>query len=165
MERFGYRPLGHAVGLVLGLAAVWLLLSGHFELLMLFFAVLSIALVVVVAMRMDVLDHEGVPLHLTRVAPLYWLWLGKEIVKANIDVARRVVHPKLPISPKLFETRASQRTDLGQVIYANSITLTPGTVSVDLDPGVIRVHALSTEGAADIEAGEMDRRVSRLEGD
>lgn len=165
VRRFGYRPLGHAVGLAAGLAAVWLLLSGHLEPSMLFFAVLSIALVVAVAMRMDVLDHEGVPLHLTRAAPLYWLWLGKEIVKANVDVARRVVHPRLPISPRLFETKASQRTDLGQVIYANSITLTPGTVSVDLDPGVIRVHALSAEAAADVEAGEMDRRVAKLEGD
>jgi multicomponent Na+:H+ antiporter subunit E len=160
----GRRPVGHAVGLVLGLAAVWLLLSGHFEVLFLFFAVLSIALVVLISIRMDLIDHESVPLHLTLAAPAYWVWLGKEIVKANIDVARRVVDPKLPISPKLFETKASQRTDLGQVIYANSITLTPGTVSVDLDPGIIRVHALSAEGAAEVQAGEMDRRVSRLEG-
>ena len=163
--KFGYRPFGHAVGLVAGLGAVWLLLSGHFEPLMLVFAAISVALSVVIAMRMDVVDHEGVPLHVSLSAPLYWLWLGKEIVKANIDVSRRVVHPKMPISPTLFETRASQRTDLGQVIYANSITLTPGTVSVDLDPGVIRVHALSAEGAAGVEAGAMDRRVARLEGD
>ena len=162
--KFGYRPVGHAIGLVVGLGAVWLLLSGHYEPLILFFALISLALVVFIAMRMDVVDHEGVPLHLTMMAPLYWLWLAWEIVKANIDVARRVVHPKLPITPKLFETRAHQRTDLGQVVYANSITLTPGTVSVDLDPGVIRVHALSAEGADGVEAGDMDRRVTRLEG-
>jgi multicomponent Na+:H+ antiporter subunit E len=85
-------------------------------------------------------------------------------VKANIDVARRVLSPSLPISPKLFTTPASQKTDLGQAIYANSITLTPGTVSVDLDPGEITVHAISREGADDVSGGEMDRRVTEVEG-
>ena len=151
------------VGLVVCLAVVWVLLSGHFEALPMILGVVSLVVCTLIARRMDVIDREGVPLHLNLWVLGYWSWLGWEIVKANIDVAKRVIDPRLPISPRLFETKTSQRTDLGQVIYANSITLTPGTVSVDLDPGVIRVHALSAEGAAEVEAGEMDRRVTALE--
>ncbi len=162
---FGYRPGVHAIGLAVGLAFVWTLLSGHFEALMIGFAVLSVGLSIFIAMRMDVVDHEGVPVHLTWSTIRYLPWLALEVVKANIDVAKRVVDPKLPIAPALFETKASQRSDLGQTIYANSITLTPGTVSVDLVPGAIRVHAISREGAEALEEGEMDRRVRRLEGD
>ncbi len=161
---FGYPATAHAIGLIVVLAAIWLLLSGHFEILMLFFGVISIAISVFIAMRMDVVDHEGVPLQVTWAMLRYLPWLAWEVVKANIDVARRIIDPNLPISPKFFETKASQSSDLGQIIYANSITLTPGTVSVDLDPGVIMVHALSIEGAEGIEAGEMDRRVTQIEG-
>ena len=60
---------------------------------------------------------------------------------------------------------SSQKSDLGLVIYANSITLTPGTVSVDVEPGEILVHALSRDAARELEIGEMDRRVSKVEGE
>ncbi len=162
---FNYRPTAHAIGLGIALAVVWLLLSGHYQTLILGFGVASVALCVVIAMRMDVADDEGMPFHVGWRTVLYLPWLGWEIVKANIDVAKRVIQPTPDISPELFETPASQKTDLGQVIYANSITLTPGTVSVDLDPGVIRVHALSREGADGVREGEMDRRVRAIEGE
>ena len=83
---------------------------------------------------------------------------------ANIDVSRRILDPKLPIRPNFIRVKASQQGDLGRVIYANSITLTPGTVSVDMEADEITVHALSYEGAAEDMSGEMDRRVSALEG-
>nr|MBC8240666.1 Na+/H+ antiporter subunit E [Alphaproteobacteria bacterium] len=89
------------------------------------------------------------------------LW---ESNKANIDVAWRVVNPPLPKATSLLDAPVGQKTDLGQVLYANSITLTPGTVSVDLDPGVIRVHALHDGAANGVLDGEMDRRVSAVEG-
>lgn len=161
---FGYRPVFHAVGLCLALAATWLLLSGYFQFLLLALGVLSVGLCVWIAMRMDLIDHEGVPIHITWAALRYLPWLAKEVVKANIDVARRVVDPALPISPTMFDAPASQQSDLGQTLYANSITLTPGTVSVDLDLQVIRVHALTADAADGVLEGEMDRRVSRVEG-
>ena len=160
----GRRPNAHIIGLGSVLVIVWLLLSGHYEILPLAFGVLSVALVLAISMRMDLVDHEGAPVQITWSTARYLPWLAGQVVKANIDVARRVIDPALPITPKLFITKASQRSDLGQVIYANSITLTPGTVSVDLDPGLIQVHAISEDGAAELESGEMDRRVSRLEG-
>ncbi|NIQ97675.1 MAG: Na+/H+ antiporter subunit E, partial [Desulfuromonadales bacterium] len=103
-------------------------LSGYFTPLLLGFGVVSCALVVAIALRMDVLDHEGHPIHLSTRFVGYWVWLIVEIVKANIDVAKRIWSPSLPISPAMFLLNAGQTGELGQVIYANSITLTPGTV-------------------------------------
>ncbi len=114
---------------------------------------------------MDIVDHEGHPLHLTWRAIGYWGWLCVEIIKANIDVIKQVLSPQMSISPTMVRVRASQRSDLGQVIYANSITLTPGTISVDVANDEILVHALSESGAKDLIGGEMDRRVTRMAGD
>lgn len=161
---FRHRPIYHGAGLVVAMVLLWLLLSGFFAPLLLGLGALSVALVVWLARRMDLIDHEGVPIHIALAVIRYIPWLIFEIVKANFDVARRVISPQLPISPRIFDTEASQKSDLGQAIYANSITLTPGTVSVDLHPGRIVVHALSEEGAIGVLSGEMDRRVTEVEG-
>ena len=95
--------------------------------------------------------------------PGYWLWLGYEIVKANIDVTKQILSPSLPIAPTVFRLKASQRDELGQVIYANSITLTPGTVTMDIHDGVFTVHALHKDAADDLALGDMDRRVTALD--
>ncbi|MHA1151918.1 MAG: Na+/H+ antiporter subunit E [Alphaproteobacteria bacterium] len=149
-----------SLGLVL--FGVWLLLSGFFEPLLLGLGVLSCIIVVSIANRMDVIDREGHPIHLGwRILP-YWVWLAVEVVKASLDVARRILDPKLPIHPLLIWVKASQTSELGQVIYANSITLTPGTVSIQVDGGKILVHAIAKEMAEDLEGGEMDRRVTAV---
>lgn len=154
----------HAVSLALALAAVWLLLSGHLDFLLLALGLVSVIAVVLISRRMDVVDHEGQPVHLGWRIVAYWPWLGWEIIKANWDVARLILDPKLPISPVITSIKATQKSDLGQVIFANSITLTPGTVSVRLLPGEIIIHAISEDGAADLETGRMDRKVTALEG-
>ena len=84
-------------------------------------------------------------------------------MKANLDVARRVMQREPDISPVLLDIPMEQMSEVGQVTYANSITLTPGTVAVVLDPGVITVHALTQAAADDLAAGEMGRRVGALE--
>ncbi len=154
----------HVISLGLVLFGVWLLLSGIFETLLIALGVGSCLLVLFIARRMDVIDREGHPIHLGWRVVLYWVWLGWEIVKANIDVARRVIDPKLPIHPVLIRLKTSQKSELGQVIYANSITLTPGTVSVQVSGGSILVHAIAKEPAEGLETDEMDRRVSAVEG-
>ena len=126
--------------------------------------VISCLFSVYLSHRMGIVDEESVPKHLglrpfTRYAP----WLVKEIVKANVDVARRIVDPALPIQPTMVMVQASQQTEIGRVILANSITLTPGTVSVDLEDESLSVHALTAEYAAEDAAGDMDRRVFELE--
>ena len=112
---------------------------------------------------MGIDDSEGAPL--LGLRPLgYAGWLAVEIVKSNIDVASRILNPGLPIQPQVIRVRSTQKTDLGRVIFANSITLTPGTVSMEIRGDEIIVHALSTD-AADFDAsGEMNRRVTALEG-
>ena len=89
--------------------------------------------------------------------------LGIENALGNVDVAKRILDPKLPIDPTMIELKPSQRSDLGRVIYANSITLTPGTVTTSLSGDSLEVHALTREGADDLLAGDMDRRVAGLE--
>ncbi len=155
----------HAVGLWISLYTVWLLLSGYFTPFMMALGAISTTAVVAIAVRMEVVDRESLPLHLTWRIIRYWPWLVWEIVKANLVVTRQVLSPSLPISPTLIKVTARQKTALCQVIFANSITLTPGTISIDLDQGMITVHALTAAAAADVEDGAMNRRVAAVEGD
>ena len=154
----------HAVSLSLALFGLWLLLSGHYEPLTIGLGAASCIFVALIAYRMDVADREGHPVHLTWRTLNYWPWLLWEIVKANIDVARVILDPKLPISPRVIKVTASQADDLGRVIYANSITLTPGTVSIDVRGSMIEVHALTGALAEGLQSGQMDRRVAGMAG-
>ena len=115
-------------------------------------------------MPVTLVDWEGVPIEVLPRMLLYLPYLAFEIVKANLDVARRIVSPRMPIGPRVFRTTASQKTDLGRTIYANSITLTPGTVSIDIEGDEITVHALTESAQAGVENEEMNRRVVRVEG-
>ena len=146
------------------LFGVWLLLSGHYPPILLGLGVISTLFAVAIALRMDVVDHEGHPLHLGLRILGYLPWLMFQILRANLDVARRVLGPTLAISPRMFRVRATQRTDLGRVIFANSITLTPGTVSVELEGSEILVHALTADAANDLREGTMNRLVVGVEG-
>ena len=92
----------------------------------------------------------------------FWLWLGREVIRSSIDVARIVLSPSLPISPSVIEIKVTAQHPVDQVILANSITLTPGTLALDLHNGVIKVHALTEAGATDLLSGEMDKRVAQL---
>lgn len=155
--------MGRALSLATVMFATWMLLSGEVSLhhgLILGLGVFSVFLVVAIAFRMDVVDHEGHPVHLTPRFISYWAWLLVEIVKASIDVTKRIWSPALPISPALYILKASQPTELGQVVYANSITLTPGTVTIRLDKGDLLVHAIAVDLGEDLAGGEMDRRVT-----
>jgi len=158
--------VARALSLGMVLFATWMLLSGEFSIhhgLVLGLGIASVILVVLIAVRMDVVDHEGHPIHLTQRFIGYWLWLLVEIVKSGLDVTKRIWSPSLPVSPTMYILKAGQAGELGQVIYANSITLTPGTVAVRLDDGNILVHAIARNVGDDLAGGEMDRRVTRLE--
>jgi multicomponent Na+:H+ antiporter subunit E len=143
---------------------LWLLLSGHFDPLLLSFGVASTIGVVLIALRMEVVDHEAVPLQVRFGFLGYLVWLAAEIAKSNIAVARIILNPKLPISPQMIRVKMSQKSDLGRVTYANSITLTPGTVSVEVEGDEILVHAITREMGEALAEGDMDRRVTAIEG-
>lgn len=158
------KNTAYAFSSAIVLFVFWLLLSGYFTPFLLTTGALSAVGIVLLARRMEVIDHEGHPVRLGWRVLLYWPWLFKEIAKSAWEVSRIIVNPRLPISPTLVRVKTSQQTTVGVVTYANSITLTPGTISVDVKRGEILVHALTREGAKGLLTGEMDRRVTRFEG-
>ncbi|UCU92396.1 Na+/H+ antiporter subunit E [Hydrogenophaga taeniospiralis] len=154
----------HSFSLFLTLYAFWLLLSGFFTPFLLAAGASSALAVVWFARRMDVVDHEGHPIQLGARALVYWIWLFKEITKSAWDVSKIILNPKLPISPTMVRFKPSQRTDVGLVLHANSITLTPGTITIEALPNEFLVHGLTRNGAEGTIDSDMDRRVSACEG-
>ncbi len=157
----------HGLPLALVLAATWLLWSGHTEALILGLGAVSVVAVVLAAGRLRLLDEEGVPLAVMNARlPGYVLWLLVQLVLSNLDVVRRVWVALLggaSVAPRMVKVTPTQRTAVGRVLFANSVTLTPGTVSVRLYDGELLVHALHAGSADDLLGGEMDRRVTALE--
>ncbi len=160
------RPVRNLV-LFAVLFAAWLLMSGHYTPLLIGLGVISCALATWLADRIGGTDDEGLPLHIMARLPAYLAWLIKEIITSNIAAGRLILAGKA--RPVMFTTPATQTSAGGLVTYANSITLTPGTVTIevegiDSDIPHFLVHALDPSFAADVESGEMDRRVTALEG-
>ena len=141
---------------------IWLLLSGHYDPLLLTLGVLSCITCLYVTWKAKFIDEEGLPLHLLIRLPIYTVWLFKEIIKANIDTAKIIIFNNP--DPQNFRVKSSQKTEAGKVTYANSITLTQGTVTTVLDGDILEVHALSSDMADDVKSGAMDKKVSWLEG-
>jgi len=152
-----------AFGLGALLFGFWLLLSGHYTPMLIGFGLGSSVLVVYLSLRMDVVDHEGIPLQLGGRFWRYFPWLLKEILVANLHVARIILTPGLPISPIVVHYRSTQKTDLGRALYANSITLTPGTITTGIKGDDLEVHSLTWVDVDGREEDEMDRRVSWVE--
>ncbi|UUX50036.1 Na+/H+ antiporter subunit E [Nisaea acidiphila] len=158
--------MGHIISLGVSLAAFWMLLSGSVSLdhkLVLGFGVASVVLTVFLALRMDRIDGNPVSINLRPRLIRYWIWLAKEIGKANIDVAKIVLSTKLEISPRMVRVKATQKTDVGIATFANSITLTPGTVTVDIEDDEILVHAITNEMAEGLLQSDMDDRITAVE--
>jgi len=151
-------------GLTLFLFAFWLALSGHYTPFLVGAGAVASVACAAAAARLRIADREALPLDLLARAPGYVGWLVVEIAKSAWTVSRVIVTPSLPISPTMTTVQASQRTSVGVATYANSITLTPGTITTDVRGQRLTVHALVRDGAADLEAGAMDDRVSRYEG-
>lgn len=146
------------------LVVLWLGNSGHYSGLLLTLGLLSVIFVIFVVHRMDVLDHESQPLQVMgRKLPGYYFWLMAKIVRSNIDVVILIWRGPTAISPSVATLPVSQSSDIGRVIYANSITLTPGTVTMDLSDDTVLVHALTLDAVKELEGGEMSRRVSAVE--
>ena len=146
------------------LSLLWILLSGRYSPLFLSLGMASVAFVAWIVGRMERVDGARFEIRLQPVATLrYGFWLLGQIVRANIDVARLALSPRMRTSPVVLRVPAPQRTEFGRVLFANSITLTPGTVSVHLSEKEVEVHALTREAAAALAGGEMGRRVAELE--
>lgn len=144
------------------LSGFWLALSGHYTAFLLSSGAACVLLSLVGAHRLKLIGKEY-PHYLLVGILTYFPWLLVEILKSAWGVAKIILNPKLPISPTLLRVKTIQQTALGQVVYANSITLTPGTISVELMEGQILIHALTNDGAEGVLSGDMDKRVTQFE--
>ena len=146
------------------LAALWLLMSGIYKPMVIGFGAASVLLVTLVISRMNAVDGDHVEMRLKPVGyTMYLLWLLGEIAKANWAVTKVILSPDMLLRQHLFATPTTQRTDLGQVIFANSITLTPGTITVETETDRFLVHALSYSDNDLAALADMDRRISATE--
>ena len=141
---------------------LWLIFSGVYEPLTLSFGVMSVSIVIAIIslLKMSV-DSDG---HFSykNFFIFYLPWLLKEIVVSGIKTSSAILgFRKFKSNAK--KIKASQRTPLGTVIYGNSITLTPGTLTIEVDQGDFFVHALCDSSLNELEVGEMDKRVTDLE--
>ncbi len=153
----------HAATFVV-LFVFWLALSGHYSVFLICVGALSSLAVVAFLSALKVIDRQGQPYDLAWRGLAYWPWLVKEILVSAWSVSKAVLHPSPPASLAMRRVRASQKTPRGQNIYANSITLTPGTLTVELEGDTLLVHALQASSLDDLDQGEMDARVRHLEG-
>lgn len=156
------RRMRYIVALGLTLAALWLALSGVYKPLILTLGAASIGLVLWLGWRMEIIGAEHDPVGFSWRLPVYWCWLVGQIVSANIDVARCVLQPQR-LRPQTVRVPEPAFTPLGVVTYANSITLTPGTATLDRVAGELIVHALHDDSAAGVLSGDMAAWVQWLE--
>jgi multicomponent Na+:H+ antiporter subunit E len=148
--------------LTIMLIAAWLLWSGFFKPLLLGLGAFSVVLVVYLAHRLRLFDTDVFAFRFSLRLFKFWGWLFKEVILSSLEVSRLVLNPKMTISPAVFEfkTRCSHPVDV--VILGNSITLTPGTLTLNINDGNLTVHSLTRQGIKDLESGEMDRRIFGL---
>ncbi|MFV0431181.1 MAG: Na+/H+ antiporter subunit E [Alphaproteobacteria bacterium] len=145
------------LAIILGL--LWWILSGKAKLLMLVFAIFSIVTVLFFTYRMRKESTNMIRPQLSwRFIP-YFFWLLWETIKANIDVAKTILGIGDKLNPQIFDAYAHEETEAGTIAYANSITLTPGTITVALVDGRLTVHALTEEAKNGLIEGNMDRMV------
>ncbi len=140
---------------------LWLFLSGHYTQLLLWFGGLSCGFAVFMAWKSDILNGDIRPEQFFLKVPLYWLWLGKEILKSNIATGKAILTNRY--DPEIFKVKASQKSENGLANYANSITLTPGTVTVYIEDDLFVVHALTKEMGDEVRSGIMDNKITKLE--
>jgi multicomponent Na+:H+ antiporter subunit E len=159
----------NSIVLFVSLMAFYVVLSGQVTngFLMIAGAVCSAALVLL-CRRLGIVDDEGVPYRYWWRTILYLPYLIKEIYKANMDVLKIVWRPgPLKIRPQMVKVPHDLKTSYALVTYCNSITLTPGTVTVEVGENELLIHALNDEiaaGVADIGPGSMQDRCRRIEG-
>ena len=144
------------------LFSLWLLMSGHYSVLIVSLGIISCAFCVYVAKRGKLIDDEGLPTFFIPRLLNYLIWLFKEILKSNVITAKVIINGK--VEPEIFTVKSSQVTDVAKVTYANSITLTPGTVTTKIQKDVFEVHALNSDFGNDVRTNEMDKKVTWLEG-
>ncbi len=143
------------------LITAWVLWSGIYTPLLLGLSALSCVLSMYLAHRVGFFD-EVFSLQVIPRLPRYWGWLLLEITRSSLDVARIILRRQPPISPTVVEFDAAPQNLVGQAILGNSITLTPGTLTLDVHNGRLRIHCLTQAGADTLMSGEFNSRAAEL---
>lgn len=145
------------------LFTLWVCLSGIFTPLLLALGLFSSIAVVWLGTSLSTFSPNSQTLRTSLRLYRYIPWLLVEIVKSNIMVAGTILGPSSRVNSKVVYRYTTQKSDIGRTIHANSITLTPGTISMDIDADKITVHALTSQTANGVIQDTMDLRVSGLE--
>ena len=144
--------------------SIWIAFSGHFDPLLLSFGVLSVLIVLYTLRRMWIIDETPIKFQMNVFRLVtYCFWLIKEILKSNIAVTKTILSPTLKVSQNMFDVPLAPKSEAAQVIFANSITLTPGTITVETEKNSLLVHALNFSNNMEDEIADMGNRVSDCE--
>ncbi len=154
----------YLISLALILALLWLGISGVYKPLLFTLGTASVLFVVWLSKRMDVVGVEHNPIIYSWRLPIYWTWLTWQIIIANLQVAAAALKPGQQVRPQIVSVPVECVSAIGNVTYANSVTLTPGTVTLLLEKNMLTAHALLDSSAASLKTGEMERWVEWLEG-
>ncbi len=141
----------------IGLFGLWVLLSGKLDVFHLSVGFLGAALIAWVNTKSRHLNEP--PLPLARLV-LYWPWLFWEIVKSNLNITKIILDPKLPINPRLIQYRTNLGSNPAVVLLGNSITLTPGTVTIEVSSSELEIHALDDLSSNGLESRTMERKIA-----
>lgn len=152
----------HLASWALVLCVFWLLLSGFFQPLLLGLSLASVMLVVIIIARMDRIDEEIKSVHYNPRLGIYFIWLLWQIAVSSIQVARIIWKRDLTLTPSIDKIPCGNTPSQSQALYANSITLTPGTLSIDIEDNEITVHALNAGSLDELKSGYMEKRISGI---
>lgn len=155
-------PYARILILLLVLITAWVLWSGYLKPLLLGLGALSCILTVWIVRRMGYFDDEMFAFHYDWRLLGFWAWLAGEVVKSSVEVAQVVLRRRVEVEPTVVDIDGSGLGPVDLVLLGNSITLTPGTLTLDVYEGRLRVHALTRDGADALKNGEMQRRVAAL---
>ena len=141
----------------IGLFWLWVLLSGKLDAFHLSVGFLGAALIAWINTEPQHLDEPPLP-HARLV--LYWPWLFWEIVKSNLNITKIILDPKLPINPRLIQYPTNLGSNPAVVLLGNSITLTPGTVTIEVSSDELVIHALDDGSSSELESRAMERKIA-----
>ena len=153
--------MSYLPGLIIALGVLWAALSGETAPMFIALGAASVALVLWFAARLRIVGRDASPYHRIVQLLVYLIWLLSEIIKANISVLAKILSPGHAIDPDLVRLNPSGKSDLGRALFANSITLTPGTVTVDVYDDKFVVHALVRENASPASFERMNDLAAR----
>ena len=141
----------------------WILLSGKFDLFHLTLGFICSMIIAFLSYNLLFANVRVGEIRLIAIRFLRYIpWLFYQIITSNFHVAKLVLSPKMPIDPKIIKFKTKLESDISWITLANSITLTPGTITIDIMDGEFFVHAISKKVADDLNEGEMEDRIAHI---